>query len=708
MVKKPLFLLAENIPAGGSRRLRAREGAQMRRDLKRLLRPRSIAVIGGGAWCANVVEQCRKMGFDGTIWPVHPTRDTLADVPAFAGIEDVPGVPDAAFIGVNRHATVEIVRHLAGIGAGGAVCFASGFREAQAETGDGAGLQEALLQAAGGMPILGPNCYGMINYLDGALLWPDQHGGQRCDRGVAIVTQSSNIAINLTMQARGLPIAYVVTAGNQAQTGLADLGRALLADDRVSALGLHIEGIGDLRAFEALAAEARARGKPIVALKAGRSDHARAAAVSHTASMAGSDAGGRALLDRLGIARVASLPALLETLKLVHFAGPLRSNRIASMSCSGGEASLVADSAEGRDIVLPPLSARQRDGLRAALGPKVALANPLDYHTYIWGDTAAMARAFAAMLSGDLGLGCLIVDFPRTDRCSMAAWDCAIEASRLAAGGSTTPLALIATLPEGMSEPVAQRCIDAGLIPLLGLDDALSAIEAAAFLGEARRDPAPLLLPGTPAALRTLSEAEAKAELAGHGLAVPRAERATQAGALAAAAHRIGAPLVIKAEGLAHKSDMGGVVLAPDDPQAALAAARRMPCDSWLVEEMVTGAVAELLIGVLRDPAHGFVLTLAAGGTLTEIIADSTQLLLPVEAQDIDAALDTLRIARLLEGYRGKPAADREAIVRAVLAVQDYVIAQAHRLEEVEINPLICTPDRAVAVDALITIGEPT
>src|SRR6056297_1386082 len=211
MVKKPLLLLAKNIPAGGSRRFRPCEGSPMRRDLSRLLRPRSIAVIGGGAWCANVVEQCRKMGFDGAIWPVHPTRAALAGVPAFARIEDVPGVPDAAFIGVNRHATVDIVGYLAGIGAGGAVCFASGFREAQAETGDGAGLQDQLLQAAGEMPILGPNCYGLINYLDGALLWPDQHGGQRCDRGVAIVTQSSNIAINLTMQARGLPIAYVMT-----------------------------------------------------------------------------------------------------------------------------------------------------------------------------------------------------------------------------------------------------------------------------------------------------------------------------------------------------------------------------------------------------------------------------------------------------------------------------------------------------------------
>src|SRR6056297_2158603 len=271
----------------------------MTRDLSRLLRPRSIAVIGGGAWCANVVEQCRKMGFAGDIWPVHPRRGELGGVAAHADLADLPGAPDAAFIGVNRHATIEVTRALALMGAGGAVCFASGFSEAQAETGDGADLQARLLQAAGAMPVIGPNCYGFVNYLDGALLWPDQHGGQRCDSGVAILTQSSNIALNLTMQARGLP----------------------LADDRVTALGLHIEGVGDLRAFEALAAEAHARNKPVIALKAGRSAHAQAAAVSHTASLAGSDAGGRALLRRLGFAQVFSLTAFLESLKLVHFAG---------------------------------------------------------------------------------------------------------------------------------------------------------------------------------------------------------------------------------------------------------------------------------------------------------------------------------------------------------------------------------------------------
>ena len=175
--------------------------------LDRLLRPRSIAVIGGGFWCANVIEQCRKVGFQGEIWPVHPSKPEVGGLPAYPSIEDLPSDPDASFVGVNRKVTIEAVAALAAVGAGGAICFASGFREANAELHDGEALEQALLDAAGEMPIIGPNCYGFLNLLDGAALWPDQHGANRCDSGVAIITQSSNIAINLTMQKRGLPVA---------------------------------------------------------------------------------------------------------------------------------------------------------------------------------------------------------------------------------------------------------------------------------------------------------------------------------------------------------------------------------------------------------------------------------------------------------------------------------------------------------------------
>ncbi len=670
-------------------------------SLKRLFRPDSIAVIGGGTWCSAVIEQCRKMGFAGDIWPVHPKAEEVAGLPAYRDIEALPCAPDASFIGINRLATIEVVKALSARGAAGAVCFASGFLEAEAEDSEGADLQQRLLEAAGDMPVLGPNCYGFINYLDGALLWPDQHGGERVEKGVAIVTQSSNIAINMTMQKRALPLAYVVTCGNQAQTGLAEIGEALLEDDRVTVLGLHIEGFGDLRAFEALALKARQLGKQIVALKVGRSAQARAATVSHTASLAGGDAGAGALLARLGIPRLYDLPSFLETLKLMHVVGRLPSTRIATISCSGGEASLAADTAHGRGVSLPALNDRQRTDLRAALGPMVALANPLDYHTYIWRDVDAMTRAFSAMVDPQLAMTLLVVDFPRGDRCDPSDWECVTQAAIAVRQQTGQPIAIVATLPELMPEDVAEQLLAAGVVPMLGLSEAMSAIEAAGLpLPELAH---PLLLPTKSHPDPDLvPEGEAKAWLARFGLRVPRSKPARSVVAARAVAADIGYPVVLKGEGIAHKTEEGAVRLNLSCGQDVSDAAVAMPTDRFLVEEMVTGAVAELLVGVVKDPAHGFVLTLAVGGTLTEIMQDSASVLLPASDAALNTALDSLRIAPLLSGYRGAPPADRAAILRAIRAVEAYVVAEAEGLEEIEINPLLCTPSDAVAADALI------
>ncbi len=671
------------------------------------MRPSSIAVIGGGAWCANVIAECRKIGFEGPVWPVHPTKAEIAGLRAYATIADLPAAPDASFIGVNREASIDTLRALAARGAGGAVCFASGFREAAAETGNGAELEAELVAAAGPMRILGPNCYGFLNLLDGAALWPDQHGALRVERGVALITQSSNIAINLTMQTRGLPLAYVVTAGNQAQTGLAEIAMVLIEDSRVTALGLHIEGIGDLAGFAAMATRAQTLGKPIVAVKAGASDQARVAAVSHTGSLAGSDAGADALFARLGIARVVGLAELLETLKILHVVGPLGSSDIASMSCSGGEAGLMADLGARAGLRYPALTSRQHKDLRAALGPKVALANPLDYHTYIWGDEAAITRAFSAMMAPHLALGVVVLDFPRPDRCDGSAWDLvvnAVEATRAATG---RPMAIMASLPETMPEGVAADMIARGIVPLSGMAEGLAAIAACARSGSHHPNATPLILPGPePIAPRLLSEAEGKAILAAHGVPVPRGAKAASPDAAADEARVLGFPVVLKGLGHAHKTEAGAVALNLASDEAVHAAATRIGGNAFLIEEMVTGAVAEILVGVIRDPAHGFVMTLGAGGVLAEIMGDTASLILPASEAEIATALHNLRIAPLLHGYRGKPPADMAALVAAIRAVQDCAIAHAGALIELEINPLIATADRAVAVDALIRLGE--
>ena len=651
------------------------------KDLSRLLRPRSIAVMGA-VWAANVIEQCARMGFAGDVWPVHPTKASIGGLRAYVSLADLPAAPDATFIGVNRHATVGIVRDLAAMGAGGAICFASGWEEA----GE-ADLQAALVKAAGQMPILGPNCYGVINYLDGALLWPDQHGGCRVDRGVALLSQSSNIVINMTMQRRGLPVAYVACLGNAAQVGLAELAGALLADARVTAIGMYIEGIDDAAGFAALAQSARAAGKGVVCIKSGKTDLSRTAAASHTASLAGGGAASSAFLRQVGVAEVNTPAELLETLKIMHLHGPQIGSRICSLSCSGGEAGLVADLAAPFGIDFPAPSDAQRARLGEILGPIVTIANPLDYHTFIWGDGPRTTDVFATMLGG-YDAGMFIIDPPRNDRCDPSSYDAAL-ASIVAAGKATgKPAFAVASLPENMDEGLALRLMDQGVVPLSGLEAALGAIAAAQVPGG--------LVGWRPFAVQAgegvmLDEAVSKALLAQAGVAVPRGVVIAALGGVA-----LTPPYALKGLGFAHKTENAAVRLGLSslDGQAPMPGAT-----GYLVEEMVTGAVAELLIGVRRDAVYGATLTVGFGGVTAELLADTVTLVCPVTGDQVLAALQRLRLWPLLNGYRGRPWADVAAVVDVALRVQGMLDGA---VTEVEINPLMVRADGAVAVDAVI------
>lgn len=675
-------------------------------DFNRLLRPRSIAVIGG-AWSRSVIEQSLIMKFNGDIWPVHPHHKEIGGQKSYRSISELPAAPDAVFIGVNRHTTIELVQQLSESGAGGAVCFASGFSEASAEDAAGSDLQQQLIQAAANMPVLGPNCYGLINYLDGALLWPDQHGGQRVGRGVALITQSSNIAINMTMQRRALPIAYVMTAGNQACVSIADIGLALLDDERVTALGLHIEGIADIRGFEQLASKARSLGKGIVAIKIGRSVKAQTAMVSHTNSLSGSDTASDALLKRLGIARVDSIPVLLETLKLLHVFGPLPGNTIASMSCSGGEAGIMADALEGRALEFAPLKPAQIEALRDSLGPLVALANPLDYHTYIWNDLVKMSATFTAILRDGADLSFLVIDFPRDDRCEYDSWLLAIDALVAARDDTGARVALLASLHENMPESIALSLMEKNIPCFSSIDEALDATVAAAAAGCLQNNtPYSALLLQHPVIEepQLLSEALAKKILRTAGLIVPVSRTVDSVAEAVDAAKKIGFPVVVKVSGVAHKTESGGVILnlqTADDTQRAVEKLFGFS-DSVLVEKYITDTVAELLVGVVREPDNTFLLTLAAGGLFTELLSDCVSLLLPVEQEQIVNVLGQLKVNAMLTGYRGRQGADVAAIADAIEKLSDWVTKNASLVEEIEINPLICLPGQAVVADALI------
>ncbi|WP_298607411.1 acetate--CoA ligase family protein [uncultured Thiothrix sp.] len=679
-------------------------------DLKRLLRPQSIAVIGGNS-ALNVLLQCQRMAYDGQLWPIHPTREAMAGLNVYRSVADLPAAPDACFLGVNRQLTPRLVTELAAKDAGGVICYASGFREADAE---GERL-EAELQAAATIPVIGPNCYGLINYIDGVALWPDQHGGQRLaaqQKGVAILAQSSNLAINLTMQQRGLPIAYVLTAGNQMQIGLSDLALAVLDDPRVTALGLHIEGFDSIEGFEALACKARFLQKPVVVLKVGKSSQAQQATLTHTASLAGSHAAASAFLKRLGFGQVDSIAGFLETLKLLHVHSSLNAYSLSSLSCSGGEASLIADAALPHKVYFPSLTAEQKAPIEAVLGSKVTVNNPLDYQTYVWGDEANMAKAFTNLLKLGFGLSLLVLDFPHPERCEHDDWLVALRALETAVQVTKQKAALVASLPENLPEVYVERLNYQGIAALSGFEEAIKAAEIAADIGaywQQTSAAALLAVSSVKAPKQVLDEAQAKALLAKAKVPIPRGQVVKTVAEALAAAEQFTYPLVLKALGIAHKTEQAAVRLnLRNDAELRTAFTELEQLGTGLyLEQMVQGGAAELLVGFNRDDCFGLVMTLGLGGIWVELLRDSQTLLLPSSAAEINQALLALKGAALLQGYRGKPLADLAAAVAAILNIQSFVIQHAASLQELDINPLIvCAQGQgAYAADALLSMA---
>ena len=675
--------------------------------LRRFLNPRHVAVMGGH-WSDEVVRQLDKIGYAGEIWPVNPKRADLAGRKCFASLDDLPAAPDAAFIGVNRDATIEAVKTLSAMGAGGGLCFASGY----AEVPDGEDRQKALVEAAGDMPIQGPNCYGLINYLDGVPLWPDQHGGKRIGEGVAILSQSGNIGVNVTMQRRGLPLAYMVSLGNQAQTGVAEFIDAMLEDERIKAIGILIEGLPDIARFTQAAARALEKKVPIVAMKSGRSEAGAKITVSHTSTLAGADNLYDAMFERYGIVRVHTLPVMMETLKFLSIAGPLKGNRVVSLSCSGGEASMIADLADGRDLSFDDFDEGARSRIKETTHELVHVSNPFDYHTFDWGKPEALARTFTEVAKSGYDARMIMLDWPPRDICDPRDWNATLDAFATASEAASGASLVVSSLHESLPPEARDAMIVRGIVPMYGLEETLTALEAAVWVG---RRHARAETEGAPTPMSTatavageaciLDEAESKKQLAAYGLAIPesRVARAEDAAGEAAA---LGFPVVLKALGshLTHKSDVGGVALGLEDEEGIRHAVNDMAAlsDRFLIERMQPSPLAELIVGVERDPQFGLVLVIGAGGILVELMKDVRPLLLPVTRDDISLAIGKLRIARLLSGYRGKPAANHTAIVDAVMAVAAYAEANAQTLLELDVNPLMVFPDRAVAVDALI------
>jgi len=681
------------------------------RALERLLAPRSVALIGG-EWADAVAAASRKIGYSGELWRVHPARASTPEQRYFRSVDELPGAPDAAFVAAPNREAPAIAARLAARGAGGFVCFAAGFSESG--TAEGRRLTDELLANAAELPFFGPNCYGFINFFDGVALWPDQVVGARRERGVALICQSGTISLNLLFNRRSLPIGLLLTVGNQTRLAAEDLIELLAADERVSAFGLYLEGVKDIGRFAHAVAAARSAGKPIALVKAGRTAAAARTAHTHTGALAGADAAFDAFCTRTGIARCDSLGTLCETLKVFHCGGPLGGRRVLVMGASGGDMAMTADNSRQLGLEFAPLPAASAARLGEILGERVALANPFDFQTYVWFDRPRMRAMFSvAQRSGFDAVG-FMIDCPPEGEADASAYLNGIEEFIAAIPGAPSRGAVICSLPESLAAATRERCLGAGVVPLQGQREALEALDLAGAVGTAWRRGAGVEL-RRPRALkeraRSLTEHEAKAALAAYGVRVPRSAvvRAREA---AGAAEALGFPVVVKAmrPDLEHKSEAGGVALNVRSAAEAAQAAQRLArlSDSLLIEEMVTDGVAEVLVGVTVDPQFGQLLVLGAGGVLTELLRDSATLLPPFDAASIEAGLRSLRVARLLAGFRGQPAGDLPALVQTALACARYAQANLETLAELDINPIIVRPagSGAVAVDALIRLAE--
>jgi acyl-CoA synthetase (NDP forming) len=495
-------------------------------------------------------------------------------------------------------------------------------------------------------------------------------------------------------------MAYLVTVGNQAGGGVEDVLETFIHDERVTAIGMFIEAIRDAPRFASLAQEAFAHNKRIVALQTGKSEAGALIAASHTASLAGNRQAYAAFFDRCGVATVETPTELLETLKLLDNGGPLSGYRIASLSCSGGEASLVADLSETTNLVFAPFPDEQRKRIESTLTELVSVGNPFDYHTFMWGDKEAMTHTFSETMRGEHDATILLLDAPPRPDQDASSWVVAAEAFAAASNNTKRRGIIVATIPECFSESMRNSITALGMTPAQGLHETLVALDRCAWLGQHAPQNAPDIVsaPGTTA---LVDEAGAKERLSTWNIAIPQGARCTR-DTVVATASRIGYPITLKGLGLAHKSESGAVVVGLQTAADLEASITSIPASitEFLVEQTITGVVAEVLVSIRRTAPLGWMITLGAGGVLTELWRDTQCLLSPATSAYIRAALQQLRIAPILNGYRGKPAADIEALVDVVMALQQAVVGSS--VVEVELNPVLATTTSAIAVDALL------
>ncbi|HUF91128.1 MAG TPA: acetate--CoA ligase family protein [Candidatus Limnocylindria bacterium] len=686
----------------------------MSRRLAAFLAPRSIALVGVPGDLARPgarpLVYLLKHGYRGRIFPVNPRRTEIGGLRAYPALAELPERPDTVWVGVPGPEVLGVLQEAGRLGIPNAVILTAGFGETDA----GGRRREQALRAAAerdGITVLGPNMLGFINFWERIPLTFSAAGG--LDRllagGLGVVSQSGALAGAVVNRAddRAIGMSAMISTGNEAGITLAECLDYFADDPRTQVVAMIAEGIRDGARFRRAAARLLEAGKPLVALKVGRSEAGRRNALTHTGALAGSHAAWRAVARQLGIIEVETFEDMVE---IAGFHARERrpvAGRVGVLTTSGGASIMTADQLEARGLRMPRLSASTVAGLGALL-PEHARTrdNPVDV-------TAGMPEAtfekVLATVVADPGLDVLI-----TAVTGAAGVERAHTVVRVARATDTP---VVACWLGGSQTEDGVRVLDAEGVPAFrNPRTAAAAIASARDLAATRaawRARRPLTAP--PAAGGDSSYAAVSALARRSGVPLAAEALASTPAAAARAARRLGLPVAVKvvAADLPHKSDAGALALnvasAPAVSRIAarlLRAARGAAVEGVLVQRMARPGV-EVLVGVTRDATFGMMLVVGAGGVQTELWADTTSRPLPVTRAEIVAMLSEVRSLRALHGFRGAPAADTPALVRAVAGVARLALALGERLRSLEANPVIvhAAGKGAVAVDLLVSLA---
>jgi acyl-CoA synthetase (NDP forming) len=703
------------------------EGLRDPAALRRLLSPRSVAVIGvsaeatrfGGRTVTNLVH------FDGPVWGVNPkyAGQDLHGRPCVATLAEIPESPDCVLIALPREQVMGAVEACIAKGAGGVIVFASGY----GETGLPERIaEEAALRArcrAGGLPLVGVNCLGIVDHVlkAGVTFMPEYVRMTAPAGGVAITSQSGALGYALMQAAeRGFSVCHMTTAGNATDLDICDLAAYQLAMPECRAVALAVEGLRDGRRLALLGEAAQAAGKPVIVLKLGRGEAGAAAAVSHTGSLAGSAAAWSAAFRRAGMVEVEDFDALLETAALFAKAPKPKARGVAIVTPSGGAGIMAADHAEALDLPMPqPLPETERV-LRGAIPDFGAPRNPCDLTAQVAANPQMFDACMEAMLA-DPQYGCLVVPQVYSHFQTTVG---RMEQLRPYAAKFGKPL-LIAWVPEQLEGPGACHAESLPeLILFRSMRRLMNGIRLwhAWHARQAEGPPAPpagleAALAALPGGGAVLTEATAKALFARVGVPVVEERRAATAEAAADAAGALGFPVVLKLDSpdIAHKTEVGGVRLNLTDAAAVreafaaimASAAQHAPearLDGVLIQRMAPRGV-ELILGARRDPQFGPLVLVGTGGVQAELWRDVALDLAPVTPARAEAMLRSLRGFPLLDGFRGAAKADVAAVAQAVSAFSVLAAEAGARMDEAEVNPLIAGPWGCLAVDGLVRCG---